>query len=119
MPRNDIQRLPVFSGPRFAARRGIEIRRVDLEDMDSLSPLLAGVDAVVNTSMPPPSREPELVTNIYHACNQAGVRRFIQLSSAAVYGNRTGEVSESMSPAPLDDYGRGKVGNGKAPARGG
>jgi UDP-glucose 4-epimerase len=110
--RNDIQQLACIrkwaSAVRLA-RRGIEIRRVDLEDMDSLSPLLAGVDAVVNTSMPPPSREPELVTNIYHACNQAGVRRFIQLSSAAVYGNRTGEVSESMSPAPLDDYGRGKV----------
>jgi nucleoside-diphosphate-sugar epimerase len=110
--RNDIEQLACIrkwaSAVRLA-RRGIEIRRVDLEDRDSLSQLLAGADAVINTSMPPSSREPELATNLYRACDQAGVRRFIQLSSAAVYGDRTGEVSESMSPEPLDDYGRGKV----------
>lgn len=91
------------------ARRGIEIRQVDLEDTASLPPVLAGADAVVNASMPPSPREPELATNLYHACEEAGVHRFIQLSSAAVYGDCTGEVRESISPSPLDDYGRGKV----------
>jgi nucleoside-diphosphate-sugar epimerase len=91
------------------ARRGIEIRQIDLEDIARLSPVIAGADAVVNASMPPSSREPDLAANLYHACDEARVRRFIQLSSAAVYGDRASEVCESMSPSPLDDYGRGKV----------
>lgn len=91
------------------ARRGIEIRQVDLDDIATLSPVLAGADAVVNASMPPSSREPELAANLYHACDEAGVRRFIQLSSAAVYGDRIGEVNETTPLAPGDDYSRGKA----------
>jgi nucleoside-diphosphate-sugar epimerase len=91
------------------ARRGVELRQVDLESTDQLPAVLAGADVVVNASMPPPSREPELVAALYLACGQAGVRRFIQFSSAAVYGNRTGDVDESIAPAPVDDYGRGKA----------
>ena len=91
------------------ARRDIEIRQIDLEDKAALSPLLEGADAVVNASMPPPVREPELAADLYLACDKAGVRRFIQLSSAAVYGDRNGEVSEDMPQLPLDEYGRSKV----------
>jgi len=91
------------------ARRGIEIRQVDLEDISQLATALTGADAVVNASMPPSPREPELATSLYHACDQAKVRRFIQLSSAVVYGDRTGEVNESMPVSPQDDYSRGKA----------
>jgi nucleoside-diphosphate-sugar epimerase len=91
------------------ARRGIDITRIDLEDVKALPALLANVDVAVNAAMLPPSREPELVTALYSACSEAGVRRLIQLSSAAVYGDRTGNVDESMAPTPVNDYSRGKV----------
>lgn len=91
------------------ARRGVDIRQADLEDVGQVAAVLAGADVVVNAAMPPPSREPELVTALYHASVRAGVHRFIQLSSAAVYGNRTGDVDESAVPAPVDDYSRGKA----------
>jgi nucleoside-diphosphate-sugar epimerase len=91
------------------ARRGIPLRQIDLEDVDALPAVLAGVDAVVNAAMLPPSREPELVTTLYSACANAGVRRFVQLSSAAVYGDLTGHVDELSTPAPATDYARAKV----------
>lgn len=91
------------------ARRALEIRQVDLEDANGLPAVLARADVVVNAAMPPPSREPELVAALYLACAKAGVRRFIQFSSAAVYGNRTGEVDENTAPSPVDDYSRAKT----------
>ena len=112
LQRNDIE--PVACVRKWAsavrvARRGIQIRQIDLEDTKALPSLLAGVDVVVNAAMLPPLREPELVTALFSASADAGVRRFIQLSSAAVYGNRTGGVDETMDPAPLNDYSRGKT----------
>jgi nucleoside-diphosphate-sugar epimerase len=91
------------------ARRGLDIRRADLEDTNELPAILNAADVVVNAAMPLPSREPELVTALYLACAKAGVRRFIQFSSAAIYGNRTGDVDENMAPSPVDDYSRGKA----------
>lgn len=91
------------------ARRGIEIRQIDLENKAAVSPLIEGADAVINASMPAPARESELAAYLYLACAGAGVRRFIQLSSAAVYGDRSGVVVEDMAPTPLDDYSRGKA----------
>lgn len=91
------------------ARRGLNIRRVDLEDQSELPAILAGADAVINATMPPPSRESELATALYVASVTAGVRRFIQFSSAAVYGNLTGELDESVAPAPIIAYSRGKA----------
>jgi nucleoside-diphosphate-sugar epimerase len=91
------------------ARRGVDIRRADLEDSNELPAILSGVDVVVNASMPPPSREPELAKTLYFECVRAGVHRFIQFSSAAVYGDRTGDVDENMTPAPVSDYSRGKA----------
>jgi nucleoside-diphosphate-sugar epimerase len=91
------------------ARRGIAIRQIDLEDVNDISAVLAGADAVVNAAMPPASREPELVMALYSACVRAGVRRFVQFSSAAVYGSLTGIIDEGVSPAPTDDYSWGKA----------
>jgi UDP-glucose 4-epimerase len=91
------------------ARRAIDIRRVDLEDIRELPAILRGAHAVVNATMPPPSQERQLVTDLYLACVRENVARFIQFSSAAVYGNRTGHVDEDTAPSPVDDYGRGKA----------
>ena len=91
------------------ARRGVEITQADLEDDTKLPAILAGAGAVVNATMPPYPREPDLTRNLYLACVKAGVRRFIQFSSAAVYGNHIGDVDENIAPAPTSDYGRGKA----------
>ena len=110
--RNDIEHFACIrqwaSAVRLA-RRGIDIRQIDMEDANALQRMLTRVDVVVNATMPPPSREPALVATLYAACANAGVRRFIQFSSAAVYGNRTGDVDENMTPTPVNDYGRAKV----------
>jgi len=91
------------------ARRGINIRQVDLESIEDLPAILAGAHAVINAAMLPAQREPALVTALYSACVVAGVRRFVQMSSAAVYGNRVGQIDESVAPVPVGAYGRGKA----------
>ncbi len=91
------------------ARRGIDIRQVDLERGDDLSHVLAGASVVVNATMPAASVEPKLAKDLYLASIKAGARRFIQFSSAAIYGNRVGEVNETTKPAPDNDYARGKT----------
>jgi nucleoside-diphosphate-sugar epimerase len=91
------------------ARRGIEIRQVDLENAQDLPAILTGADAVINAAMLPPQFEPELVARLYSDCVVAGVHRFVQFSSAALYGNRSGTVDESIAPAPVDAYSRGKA----------
>ena len=91
------------------ARRGIQLRIADLANPADYAPLLSGADAVINASMLPPAAEPELVTQLYTAAQSAGVGRFVQFSSATVYGDATGVVDEAVAPAPLEDYGRGKA----------
>lgn len=91
------------------ARRGVAVRQFDLEEVDKLPAILTGADVVINAATLPSSREPELVRALYVACVKAGVRRFIQFSSAAIYGNRAGDIDEKLAPAPVDDYSRGKA----------
>jgi nucleoside-diphosphate-sugar epimerase len=91
------------------ARRGVTIAKVDIGDTGELVALLAGADVVVNATMPPSAREPELVHGLYSAAAMAGVSRFIQFSSAAVYGDATGLISEESSPSPNDGYSKGKA----------
>lgn len=111
--RNDVVLVPCvrkWASAVRLARRGIELHQADLEETAQLPATVAEADVVINASMPAPSREPELVPALFLACANAGVKRFIQFSSAAVYGNRTGEVDESMPATPIDDYSRGKAG---------
>jgi len=63
---------------------------------------------VVNAAMLVPSREPDLVAELYEACAAAKVRKLVHFSSAAVYGNKVGVVDEGIAPAPNDDYARAK-----------
>jgi nucleoside-diphosphate-sugar epimerase len=88
------------------ARRGIEVRLVDF---DMLPPLLDAADVVINSMMPASASEPKLVERLFSECVKARVRRFIYLSSAEIYGNQTGRVSETTTPAPVTEYGRAKA----------
>ncbi len=91
------------------ARRGVSIAKVDIGDGEALPALLAGADVVVNATMPPSALERELVRGLYAAATRAGVRRFIQFSSAAVYGDLTGPIAEDSRPSPNDGYSNGKA----------
>jgi nucleoside-diphosphate-sugar epimerase len=91
------------------ARRGIAISQFDLERATSLEPLLAGADAVINAALPPAQREADLAARLYLACTKAGVRRFVQLSSAVVYGAQTGEINEDTALTPKGAYAVGKA----------
>lgn len=91
------------------ARRGLDIVQIDLEKITRDLKLISDADVVVNVSMPPPGREPEIAARLYSACVDAGVRKFIQFSSTAVYGNMTGYLNEDSSPSPSNEYGRGKT----------
>jgi UDP-glucose 4-epimerase len=91
------------------ARRGLDVVQVDLEAVTGDLAVIAGADVVVNVSMPLPEREPELALRLYSACAAAGVRKFIQFSSMAVYGDRTGDVDEDTPLTPSGEYGRGKA----------
>ena len=90
-------------------RRGIAICQADLEGAAGVDSIVAGADVVVNAALPPWEREGELAARLYASCAKTSVKRLIQFSSIAVYGSRTGEVSEEMAPTPDDEYGRGKV----------
>jgi len=90
------------------ARRGIPLVQVDLERGD-LREVVRGADSVVNAAMLPAQREADLVESLYRACNEMGVGRFIQMSSAAVYGRSEGEVDETHPPCPCDAYSAGKA----------
>ena len=96
------------SAPRIA-RRGIEMVQVDLDSPGDLVSLVSGADAVINAAVPSSDREPELALRLYSSCAKANVHRFIQFSSAALYGDLSGTVNEGILPAPVDDYGRGKA----------
>lgn len=91
------------------ARRGISLVRIDIADAGAVAATVAEADVVVNATMLPSAHEPALVRSLYAAATRAGVRRFIQFSSAAVYGDRTGLVAEDAGPSPNDDYSRGKA----------
>ncbi|MGY4368180.1 nucleoside-diphosphate-sugar epimerase [Bradyrhizobium sp. LB1.3] len=90
------------------ARRGIKMSQVDLDSGDDLLPVLSGADAVINAAVPSSASEPTLALRLYEACAQAGVPRFVQFSSAAVYGDLVGDVNEEKV-SPIDEYGLGKV----------
>ncbi len=101
--------LRKWAGATRIARRGINMAQVDLDSAADLSEIVRGAEAVINAAVPPSDQEPNSALRLYTACANAGVRRFVQFSSAAVYGDLSGDVDENVPPAPADNYGRGKV----------
>lgn len=87
--------------------------RVDVLDPASLAVAMAGVDMVVNTAVGDPRDTTVIVQgtrNAAAAAAAAGVRRFVQLSSVAVYGDARGVVDEdAATDRPHGAYGAAKV----------
>ena len=70
-------------------------RRLDVRDEAGLRSGLAGVAAVVHCAVGDRAVTVDGTTALLAAAAQAGVRRFVHISSVAVYGGATGEVSEA------------------------
>ncbi len=99
---------------------GLEYERVaaDLRDPASLAAACEGLDAVVHlaaqTLAPIESQYQEInalgTANLVYAARQAGVRRFVYISSLAAQGpNPDRETLMPDPPAPVSAYGRSKL----------
>jgi len=91
--------------------------RGDVRNFDLVKRLIKDVDAVFNeaavVSVPRSMEDPLLANevnvggtlNLLKACLDFGVKRFVQASSASVYGNtETLPISEDLSPMPISPY---------------
>jgi UDP-glucose 4-epimerase len=104
---------------RFLGALGAEVRSADLVDAETLPALFeGGVDrvfhlaAICNFSTSYAALHPtnvEGVERISRLAREAGVKRYVQMSSTSVYGRpRGGPFREDSERAPRDDYGRSK-----------
>ncbi len=80
--------------------------QLDLRDSVSLDRALQGVDAVIHCAYADRATTVEGTRNLVAAAQRNGVRRLVHLSSIAVYGQASGEVTESHPriPSTGDDY---------------
>jgi nucleoside-diphosphate-sugar epimerase len=99
------------------AEMGVTIRQGDLSEPATMAPALAGVDAVVHLAalVQAGSRAEHLATSgdgtrlMAEAAARAGVRRFVLVSSMAVYRQLWGRKTESDPLGPNYAYGQGKL----------
>jgi nucleoside-diphosphate-sugar epimerase len=78
---------------------GVEHRRVDTRQLDSLTQALHGIDAVVNCVAGDAHSIAQGARNLAEASLAADCPRIVHLSSMSVYGAQEGQVAER---APLD-----------------
>ena len=93
------------------ARRGLELRMVDLLSPSSISEALRGCTAVVNCARGGKDTLMRGMHNLIDASLAAKVQRFVHISSVAAYGDAPpGDVAETLDPRPEPDtYGASKL----------
>ncbi len=88
----------------------IEMVQLDLLDDSTLAPALRGVSHVIHCAQGPGAVIVEGTRNLLAACLKAGIRSVVHLSSAAVYGDATGDVDEDHPLCRTDDeYANAKI----------
>jgi UDP-glucose 4-epimerase len=101
---------------------GVEFYELDLDDLESISPVFVGADLVIHAactayeglSVFSPSlvvrNTLQISVNAMTASIQAEVPKFVFMSSMARYGDNLGDVfDESLIPKPQDPYGIAKL----------
>lgn len=94
------------------ARRGIRLWQADLARREEIREVVAGCDVVVNCTYPPGEQMEPTAKNLTAECLAAGVKRFVHLSSIAVYGefpSRAAEYETATERAPKRTYGYYKL----------
>lgn len=82
------------------ARSGIELKTLDVLDKQAVAKALASFDAVVNCSRGGSQVMLYGLDNILHACQQGQPKRFVHISSVAVYGDPPNPESvDELAPA--------------------
>jgi len=98
-------------------RRGVDVRLGDLADASGLPAAVAGVDVVVHSAgaVQVGGEQPRLwavnvegTERLLAASTGAGLRRFVHLSSVAVYGHAPPPVAEDAPKRPQAAYGKSK-----------
>jgi nucleoside-diphosphate-sugar epimerase len=103
--RTDI--VPVVRAHRSVARLanlGIEHRLADASRPESLAPVLAGCDTVVNLTSGDPDNIQRTTESLYAAAVTAGARLLVHLSSATVYGQVERPGLPEDAPPLLDHW---------------
>ena len=101
---------------------GVEFYELDLDDLESISPVFVGADLVIHAACTAYEGlsvfSPALVVrntvqisvNAMTASIRANVPKFVFMSSMARYGDNLGDVfDESLEPKPQDPYGIAKL----------
>ena len=101
---------------------GVEFYELDLDDLDAIAPVFVGADLVIHAACTAYEGlsvfSPALVVrntvqisvNAMTASIQAGVSKFVYMSSMARYGDNLGHFfDESLTPKPQDPYGIAKL----------
>ncbi len=89
-----------------ATRDGsIGSRRLDLRDVSTLRSALTGIKSVVHCAVGNRAVTVDGTRALLAACREAGVRRFVHMSSVAVYGTASGAVVEETPMLPAGGKG--------------
>jgi nucleoside-diphosphate-sugar epimerase len=98
-------------------RKDVDFRQIDIRDSDALNSAFQGADVVlhhagISSVSEPASTHMVNVTgtlNVLLAAQQNGVRKIVNASSCAVYGNTGVQANiENFIPSPLSPYGLSK-----------
>ena len=98
------------------ARLPVDIRRVDLLDRQSVADAMKSCDVAINCTMGSDWDMLKGIESLVAGAKAAKIRKFIHLSSIAIYGQdpASDSITEAGRPAPVDSYGRTKLRQDKA-----
>jgi nucleoside-diphosphate-sugar epimerase len=113
---------PIIHGSGGAARlarHAVPLQMADLLVPETIRQALSDCTHVVNCSRGPGDVMLEGLENLLEASRKAGVRRFVHISSVAVYGEEVqGTIDEAATPAPVPGtYGAMKLAQDRMVAR--
>lgn len=91
------------------ARFPIEMRLCNVLDGNSLRQSLRGIDIVINCSVGDKRVIVDGTRLLTESIMKSGIKKFVYLSSVAVYGKKSGNISEANEPQPISEYGRAKL----------
>lgn len=89
-----------FSSLGKIARFALDWRLADCGDVHSLAQAMKGVDVLVHCASGDASTIRSLVKPVYQACEKAGVKRIVYLSSAAIFGQTLPSGTHDFSRIP-------------------